>query len=186
MFWCELKPKYRPSTHGIVEEDKLIRDATQCLQLASVSTLLSGSKQVSLQEFISENHTDDLLAQPQDQVRFTVRMSPSTMKKDAEVAVESSNLKREKENRKLTCFAHLAEYHNKTITKLFGGNSLYGCYALAVTIFTLGIVRDSMYASLFYHSGQEATAHYAPKSSTSSPHAPTLPKRHMKLKEARR
>ncbi|KAH0387078.1 hypothetical protein KCU89_g17012, partial [Aureobasidium melanogenum] len=26
-----------------------------------------------------------------------------------------------------------SEYHNKTITKLFGGNSLYGCYALAVT-----------------------------------------------------
>ncbi|KAG9650556.1 phospholipid methyltransferase, partial [Aureobasidium melanogenum] len=38
-----------------------------------------------------------------------------------------------------------SEYHNKTITKLFGGNSLYGCYALAVTIFTLGIVRDSIY-----------------------------------------
>ncbi|THX36927.1 phospholipid methyltransferase [Aureobasidium pullulans] len=37
------------------------------------------------------------------------------------------------------------EYHNKTITKLFGGNSLYGCYALAVTIFTIGIIRDSIY-----------------------------------------
>ncbi|KAG9564739.1 hypothetical protein KCU97_g16973, partial [Aureobasidium melanogenum] len=61
----------------------------------------------------------------------------------SEATMESNNLKREKENRKLTCFAHLAEYHNKTITKLFGGNSLYGCYALAVTIFTLGIVRDS-------------------------------------------
>ncbi|KAG9601404.1 phospholipid methyltransferase, partial [Aureobasidium melanogenum] len=63
----------------------------------------------------------------------------------SEATMESNNLKREKENRKLTCFAHLAEYHNKTITKLFGGNSLYGCYALAVTIFTLGIVRDSIY-----------------------------------------
>ncbi|KAF4309722.1 Phospholipid methyltransferase [Botryosphaeria dothidea] len=40
-----------------------------------------------------------------------------------------------------------AEYHNKVITKLFGGNSLYGCYALAVTIFTLGIVRDAIYKS---------------------------------------
>ena len=39
-----------------------------------------------------------------------------------------------------------AEYHNKTITKLFKGNSLYGCYALAVTIFALGIIRDAMYA----------------------------------------
>ncbi|EKG11321.1 Phospholipid methyltransferase [Macrophomina phaseolina MS6] len=37
------------------------------------------------------------------------------------------------------------EYHNKVITKLFGGNSLYGCYALAVTIFSLGIVRDAIY-----------------------------------------
>lgn len=36
------------------------------------------------------------------------------------------------------------EYHYKTITKLFGGNALYGCYALAVTIFSLGIIRDAM------------------------------------------
>lgn len=76
-------------------------------------------------------------------------MSASTTKKDAEVTVKSSNQKRKSKNRKLTCFVHHAEYHNKTITKLFGGNSLYGCYALAVTIFTLGIVRDSMYATLF-------------------------------------
>ncbi|KAF2145388.1 uncharacterized protein K452DRAFT_283744 [Aplosporella prunicola CBS 121167] len=37
------------------------------------------------------------------------------------------------------------EYHNKVITKLFGGNSLRGCYALAVTIFSLGILRDFIY-----------------------------------------
>ncbi|KAF2085090.1 phosphatidylethanolamine N-methyltransferase [Saccharata proteae CBS 121410] len=37
------------------------------------------------------------------------------------------------------------EYHNKVITKLFGGNSLYGCYALAATIFSLGIIRDAIY-----------------------------------------
>ncbi|KKY18483.1 putative phospholipid methyltransferase [Diplodia seriata] len=37
------------------------------------------------------------------------------------------------------------EYHNKVITKLFGGNSLYGCYGLAVTIFSLGIIRDIIY-----------------------------------------
>jgi len=43
----------------------------------------------------------------------------------------------------LTCV--FTEYHNKTITKLFNGNSLYGCYALAVTIFSLGIIRDYMY-----------------------------------------
>ncbi|GAB7348435.1 hypothetical protein MBLNU459_g6855t1 [Dothideomycetes sp. NU459] len=38
-----------------------------------------------------------------------------------------------------------SEYHNKTITKLVGGNRLYGCYALAVTIFSLGIIRDAIY-----------------------------------------
>jgi methylene-fatty-acyl-phospholipid synthase len=38
------------------------------------------------------------------------------------------------------------EYKKKTITKLFGGNSLYGCYALAITIFSLGIIRDSLCA----------------------------------------
>jgi len=37
------------------------------------------------------------------------------------------------------------EYHNKVITKLFGGNSRNGCYALAVTIFSLGILRDYIY-----------------------------------------
>ena len=37
------------------------------------------------------------------------------------------------------------EYHNKIITKLFGGNSRLGCYALAVTIFSLGIFRDYLY-----------------------------------------
>ncbi|KAF8475578.1 phospholipid methyltransferase-domain-containing protein [Kalaharituber pfeilii] len=37
------------------------------------------------------------------------------------------------------------EYHNKVLTKLFGGNSRYGCYALAVAIFSLGIFRDYLY-----------------------------------------
>ncbi|KAF2003233.1 phospholipid methyltransferase, partial [Amniculicola lignicola CBS 123094] len=37
------------------------------------------------------------------------------------------------------------EYYHKTITKLFGGNPRYGCYALAVTIFSLGLVRDYFY-----------------------------------------
>ncbi|KAI9713921.1 MAG: Phosphatidyl-N-methylethanolamine N-methyltransferase [Bogoriella megaspora] len=31
------------------------------------------------------------------------------------------------------------------ITKLFRGNSLYGCYALAITIFSIGIFRDALY-----------------------------------------
>ena len=37
------------------------------------------------------------------------------------------------------------EYHKKTLTKLAGGNALYGCYGLALTIFCLGIFRDALY-----------------------------------------
>jgi len=37
------------------------------------------------------------------------------------------------------------EYHNKILTKLAGGNPLYGCYGLAVAIFSLGIFRDYLY-----------------------------------------
>ncbi|EME87613.1 uncharacterized protein MYCFIDRAFT_62485 [Pseudocercospora fijiensis CIRAD86] len=38
-----------------------------------------------------------------------------------------------------------SEYRNKTITKLAGGNPRYGCYALAVTIFSIGLIRDALY-----------------------------------------
>jgi len=37
------------------------------------------------------------------------------------------------------------EYHNRILTKTFGGNSRYGCYFLAVVIFSLGIIRDYFY-----------------------------------------
>ncbi|KAH0603678.1 uncharacterized protein H6S33_007337 [Morchella sextelata] len=37
------------------------------------------------------------------------------------------------------------EYHNKVLTKLFGGNSRYGCYFLAAVIFGIGILRDTIY-----------------------------------------
>ncbi|KAI9680338.1 MAG: Phosphatidyl-N-methylethanolamine N-methyltransferase [Trizodia sp. TS-e1964] len=37
------------------------------------------------------------------------------------------------------------EYHNKTLTRLFGGNSRLGCYFLGATIFAIGIVRDLLY-----------------------------------------
>jgi len=37
------------------------------------------------------------------------------------------------------------EYYNKTITRLFRGNPLYGCYGLGVTIFCLGIIRDALF-----------------------------------------
>ncbi|KAI4134347.1 MAG: hypothetical protein LQ347_001600 [Umbilicaria vellea] len=37
------------------------------------------------------------------------------------------------------------EYHNKILTKLFNGNSRLACYALAITIFLLGIFRDALF-----------------------------------------
>ncbi|KAJ7067180.1 phospholipid methyltransferase-domain-containing protein [Mycena amicta] len=37
------------------------------------------------------------------------------------------------------------EYRNKTITRMFGGNARYGCYFLAVLIFSFGMIRDSLY-----------------------------------------
>ncbi|KAI0826510.1 phospholipid methyltransferase [Trametes gibbosa] len=37
------------------------------------------------------------------------------------------------------------EYRNKTITRIFGGNTRYGCYFLALCIFSAGILRDSLY-----------------------------------------
>lgn len=36
------------------------------------------------------------------------------------------------------------EYRNKSLTKIFGSPYL-GCYALAVAIFSLGIIRDALY-----------------------------------------
>ncbi|KAF2131776.1 phosphatidylethanolamine N-methyltransferase [Dothidotthia symphoricarpi CBS 119687] len=39
------------------------------------------------------------------------------------------------------------EYHHKTITKLFNNNPRHGCYALAITIFSLGILRDYLYST---------------------------------------
>lgn len=43
------------------------------------------------------------------------------------------------------------EYHNRVLTKLFGGNSKIGCYALAVTIFSIGIFRDLLYERALRH-----------------------------------
>ncbi|TIC14253.1 PEMT-domain-containing protein [Wallemia mellicola] len=39
------------------------------------------------------------------------------------------------------------EYHNKLLTKLAGGRPYLGCYLLAVTIFSLGILRDHLFQS---------------------------------------
>lgn len=37
------------------------------------------------------------------------------------------------------------EYRNKTITRMFGGNTRYGCYFLAFMIFSFGMLRDSLW-----------------------------------------
>ncbi|KIJ13681.1 hypothetical protein PAXINDRAFT_170197 [Paxillus involutus ATCC 200175] len=36
-------------------------------------------------------------------------------------------------------------YKNRTITRIFGGNTRYGCYFLAAMIFSFGILRDHLY-----------------------------------------
>ncbi|KAE8354447.1 phospholipid methyltransferase-domain-containing protein [Aspergillus coremiiformis] len=38
-----------------------------------------------------------------------------------------------------------AEYRGHYLTRIFGNNPYYGCYFLAITIFTLGIFRDHVY-----------------------------------------
>lgn len=47
------------------------------------------------------------------------------------------------------------EYHNKTITRLFGGNRKAGCYFLAVMIFSFGILRDYLCVSAHSQSKQD-------------------------------
>jgi hypothetical protein len=39
---------------------------------------------------------------------------------------------------------NVSEYHNKTITRIFGGNAHLGCYFLTVCIFSAGILRDHL------------------------------------------
>ncbi|KAK3381563.1 phospholipid methyltransferase-domain-containing protein [Podospora didyma] len=43
------------------------------------------------------------------------------------------------------------EYHTKFLTRTFGGNSQAACYALAITIFSLGLVRDFLYERALRH-----------------------------------
>lgn len=45
----------------------------------------------------------------------------------------------------------LIEYNNKLLTKLFGGRSQTACYALAATIFLLGLFRDGLYERALRH-----------------------------------
>ncbi|KAI9790284.1 MAG: Phosphatidyl-N-methylethanolamine N-methyltransferase [Peltula sp. TS41687] len=46
---------------------------------------------------------------------------------------------------------HAAEYRNKILTRAFGGNSRLACYALAATIFLLGVFRDLLYERALRH-----------------------------------
>ncbi|ROT36630.1 phospholipid methyltransferase [Sodiomyces alkalinus F11] len=43
------------------------------------------------------------------------------------------------------------EYHNKVLTRIFGGRSQAACYALAITIFSLGLFRDYLYERALRH-----------------------------------
>ncbi|KAI9891159.1 MAG: Phosphatidyl-N-methylethanolamine N-methyltransferase [Vezdaea aestivalis] len=43
------------------------------------------------------------------------------------------------------------EYHNKILTRAFGGNSRLACYFLGATIFSLGIFRDFLYERALKH-----------------------------------
>ena len=45
----------------------------------------------------------------------------------------------------------LSEYKYKAITRLFGGNPRRGCYALAIAIFSLGILRDTLFERALRH-----------------------------------
>ncbi|PPQ93496.1 hypothetical protein CVT25_005237 [Psilocybe cyanescens] len=48
------------------------------------------------------------------------------------------------------------EYRNKTITRIFGGNARYGCYFLALSIFSFGMLRDSLYRKALLEQPQQA------------------------------
>lgn len=43
-----------------------------------------------------------------------------------------------------------SEYNNRLLTNLFGGRSVTACYALAATIFSLGLVRDWLYKTAIF------------------------------------
>ncbi|KAJ2914678.1 hypothetical protein MD484_g5739, partial [Candolleomyces efflorescens] len=48
------------------------------------------------------------------------------------------------------------EYRNKTITRLFGGNAKYGCYFLALMIFSFGMLRDHLYQQALLEQPKQA------------------------------
>ncbi|KAF9040051.1 phospholipid methyltransferase [Panaeolus papilionaceus] len=48
------------------------------------------------------------------------------------------------------------EYRNKTITKMFGGSARYGCYFLALMIFSFGMLRDHLYQQALLEQPKQA------------------------------
>ncbi|KAI4164712.1 MAG: hypothetical protein LQ342_001687 [Letrouitia transgressa] len=52
------------------------------------------------------------------------------------------------------------EYHHKTLTKLFRGNSQRACYALALTIFSLGLFRDALFERALRHQPAHDAFHF--------------------------
>lgn len=52
------------------------------------------------------------------------------------------------------------EYRNKVLTRLAFNNPRWGCYALAVTIFSLGILRDHLYQRALADQPKSAFLHY--------------------------
>ncbi|RXW13871.1 hypothetical protein EST38_g11981 [Candolleomyces aberdarensis] len=48
------------------------------------------------------------------------------------------------------------EYTNKTITRAFGGNAKYGCYFLALMIFSFGMLRDHLYQQALLEQPKQA------------------------------
>lgn len=47
-----------------------------------------------------------------------------------------------------------SEYHNKTITRIFGGNAYRGTYFLALMIFSFGVLRDHLYVLFYLYRGR--------------------------------
>ena len=66
-----------------------------------------------------------------------------------------------------------SEYRNKTLTRLAGNNAYRGCYALAVTIFSLGLIRDYLYAPSPPFPPQLTPAATIPPSPTNPPTPPS-------------
>lgn len=52
------------------------------------------------------------------------------------------------------------EYRNKVLTRLAFNNPRWGCYALAVTIFSLGILRDHLYQRALAEQPKLPLLHY--------------------------